>query len=440
MGDFYEDTDDVVEEGLLADPFQWSGEPQAVTINGRSGTASPSNATDKSCLPYVIEVEPEKEYRVRVIGRSVLSLVKLKFEGHEELEVIEADGEYTNKAPIDHVQVAPGQRFSYLLKTKSKEELEEAGKFQYWVRYESFDRPESVTGYALLRYKTPGNCTKIPTLPEQSPVELTNKTNNYLEYALEPLSDRVRDNFPTLDQVTRTVTIRINQRGDFENGSFVSPVVWVQNGEAWQENVQASPGRAPYLISFYDDVNANEPNHTLALENGGFDPKSRTFTALPGEVLDIVWENNSGPTGGFDFHPMHVHGEHVYDLGSGNGTYDAQRNERRFADGYVPARRDTSILHRYTEKGEAHTTAGWRAWRIRVTDDNVGAWMMHCHVAQHAIMGMNTVWVFGDKDNILRKLGQPPYVKGYLEYGGDAYGDFDEEDMPHVEVNEHFGA
>ena len=64
--------------------------------------------------------------------------------------------------------------------------------------------------------------------------------------------------------------------------------------------------------------------------------------------------------------------------------------------------------------------------------------MMHCHVAQHAVMGMNTVWVFGDREDVLGKLGEPPYGRGYLEYGGDAYGNFDEEDMPLVEVNEHF--
>lgn len=53
------------------------------------------------------------------------------------------------------------------------------------------------------------------------------------------------------------------------------------------------------------------------MENGGWDPYSNAFPALPGEVLDIVWLSNSGPTGGWDFHPMHAHGKHYFDLGSG---------------------------------------------------------------------------------------------------------------------------
>ena len=118
---------------------------------------------------------------------------------------------------------------------------------------------------------------------------------------------------------------------------------------------------------------------------------------------------------------MHIHGQHFWDLGSGNGTYDAQRNEEHFKD-FTPARRDTTILYRYATKGVPHTTAGWRALRIRVTEENVGAWMMHCHVAQHAVMGMATVWVFGDAPAILSKFPTLPFTQGYLQYGGSAYG------------------
>jgi hypothetical protein len=36
------------------------------------------------------------------------------------------------------------------------------------------------------------------------------------------------------------------------------------------------------------------------------------------------------------------------------------------------------------------------------------------------IMGMQSVWVMGDADDI-RSVAQP-YVAGYLQYGGSAYG------------------
>lgn len=82
---------------------------------------------------------------------------------------------------------------------------------------------------------------------------------------------------------------------------------------------------------------------------------------------------------------MHAHGAHYWDLGSGNGTYDAVANEEKFAD-YTPAKRDTTQLYRYVTSGAANTTRGWRAWRIQVTEDNVGAWLLHCHILGHMIM------------------------------------------------------
>jgi len=84
---------------------------------------------------------------------------------------------------------------------------------------------------------------------------------------------------------------------------------------------------------------------------------------------------------------MHAHGDHYWDLGSGPGLYNATENNARFAD-YTPAKRDTTQLYRYAVNSpDAFTTNGWRAWRIRVTEDNVGAWMMHCHVLGHMTMG-----------------------------------------------------
>ncbi|PNS18161.1 Iron transport multicopper oxidase [Sphaceloma murrayae] len=434
FGDFYAKTDEVIVDGLLADPFRWSGEPNNIVVNGYSGSVSFDKPRDSSCTPHVIDVEPDKLYRIRAIGATAISFVKMAFEDHSELEVIEADGQYTKAAAIDHIQVSPGQRFSYLLRTKTVEELRHTNKTTFWARYESRDRPTSVTGYALLRYGVRGNPGLLPPLPPASPVAVPNDTRNYLEYTLESLSQDTTAAFPRLSEVTRTVTIRMNQilkTGSLVNGSLNGVVEWAQNNVSWKENVEDDT-RTPYLINVL--TTGQSPNYTLALANNGHDPTTNTYPARVGEVLDIVWLSNSGPTGGFDFHPMHIHGEHAWDLGSGNGTYDAVENEKRFAN-FTPAKRDTTVLYRYAVRGpRPFTTMGWRAWRIRVTEQNVGAWMMHCHVAQHAVMGMNTVWVFGDAEEILTRFPRAPFVQGYLEFGGSAYGNGDRDPV----VNHYF--
>jgi hypothetical protein len=46
--------------------------------------------------------------------------------------------------------------------------------------------------------------------------------------------------------------------------------------------------------------------------------------------------------------------------------------------------------------------------------------MVHCHTLHHMVQGMQTVWVFGDGNDILR-VGLPE-VTGYLDYGGNVNG------------------
>lgn len=236
--DFYRQEDHEMVAGLYSTPFKWVGEPNALLLNGHSGAASFSNASDASCEPYVIDVIPDQTYRLRFVGGTALSFVFVGIEDHSELTIIEADGQYTKPAKTDHIQIASGQRFSALLKTKSQDELLAAGKRTFWVRYESRDRPTSVTGYALLRYSLPPagvdgaeSVVALPKdLPSSSPVHLSTDMTEYtkwMEYTLESL---VPDHdFPTLAEVTRTIRIQMNQvivDGNFSNGKISGNVQW----------------------------------------------------------------------------------------------------------------------------------------------------------------------------------------------------------------------
>ena len=87
------------------------------------------------------------------------------------------------------------------------------------------------------------------------------------------------------------------------------------------------------------------------------------------------------------------------DRAGGNGTYDPVANEAKLKN-YNPVLRDTTNLYRYTAETKAGITAGWRGWRLRVQD--AGVWMVHCHILQHMAMGMQSVWVMGDYEQIAR--------------------------------------
>ncbi|RYP47291.1 hypothetical protein DL768_006632 [Monosporascus sp. mg162] len=383
-------------------------------------------------------VIPGTTYRVRFASPAALAHIILDIEGHTDLIVIEADGRYTMPAKTDHIQLGSGQRFSVLLTTKSPSELWADGNGgEYWINFRTPDGPNGsyLSGRALLKnpsYRKYGRPfyrkraypgahdrhRKHPIapphaqLPGKPDVSVNNLWTTWLEYTLEPLDTRL--SFPTLDEVTRTLHINVTM--DDEDGGVLK---FKMNDLAWDEvSFGHRPGAIPYLIDAY--VNQREPDYDAAMGNYGWDPRSWGFPVLVGEVIDIVWQQtNIDARSSYEYHPMHAHGERYWDLGSGPGEYDPVANEQRFAN-YTPALRDTTMLYSYNGNGD-ETTSAWRAWRYRVTEENIGAWLIHCHVLHHMIMGMQTAWFFGDATEVLRNLPHP-YIAGYLEYGGSAYG------------------
>ncbi|KAK9311319.1 Cupredoxin [Lipomyces starkeyi] len=406
LSDLFLKTDEEIETGLTTPPFVWSGETNNVLVNGQGLPLNTGVSDgDNECSLATILVEPEKMYRLRFIGATALSFVSLGFQGHNNLSIIEVDGDYTQPLEVDYLQIGAGQRFSVLMRTKSREELEEDranGINQYFLQIETRERPISVTSYAVLIY--PGGSYNVSTAPANPPITLPSTTLGWLDYQLRPLTP---NNFPTLAEVTRRVTVTITQ---IVNNTLVT---FLQNGFPWTESFPPMP----YLVALYNEELSLFPSYESAVNNGGMDNKTRTFPAKLGEVLEIVIQMTGEGNGILNVHPFHAHGEHFYDIGSGNGTYDLVQNEERLK-GTEPVRRDTTMMYRYARSGIAGAPSGWRAWRLRVT--NAGVWLAHCHILQHMMMGMQTVWVFGDRNDVLR-LGYPA-VKGYLSYGGEAYG------------------
>jgi L-ascorbate oxidase len=383
-----------------------------VLING-VGVARSEKAGQGACQLPVIDVEPGKTYRMRFVGATALSMVAFGIEDHSTLDIIEADGRYTQPHTVDHLLISSGQRFDALLCTKPEEEL--GNKTDYIIQFETKDRPAIFYGFGVLRY--PNNAPVIQSAPVIAPLTLSNETYNFLEYALEPL---VPNNFPSAAEVTRRVHVTNAQLSQ-------STIIWQLDGLNWTDNNPANS--PPYLVDIYKNGPAAMPNYTAAMENGGWDPHTLTWPAKLGEVVEIILENTGSlvnGNGGFDYHPFHLHGGHFYDCGSGNGTYDPVENEKKLKN-YNPVLRDTTNLYRYQEKNKAGTQEGWRCWRLRVQD--AGCWMLHCHVLQHMIMGMQSVWIMGDYEDIAKI----PYsgAQGYLDFGGTAYGGQDISPVAH---------
>lgn len=442
----YQQTDAVFEAGLTAVPLSFGGDVQALMLNGQ-GVAINHTAGeipgDRSCQLPIVEVEPDKTYRFRFIGATSLAHSTMAFEGHEILEIIAVDGgQYTQPAAVYRMQIGSGQRFDVLFKTKSLADLQAANKSDFYIQFETRDRPTTYRGYGVLRYKT-AEVPPIPQPPATPIFSLPNKTYDWLENTLRPLHPD--PDFPTLKEVTRRLVLDARQ--------IISPstnqTIWQMNGLNWNEFVA---DQVPLLVDIYLRGEAAIPDYAVAMSNNGWDPRTKSFPIKSDEVLEIVFQNTGSlvnQNGGVDVHPFHGHGQHFYDLGSGNGTYDPVAVEAaRIAANYTPVKRDTTMLYRYEEKTVAGVDAGWRAWRFRKLDP--GAWMIHCHTLQHMVMGMSFVSLFPPIFQLLlyevfvltreKKGMQSVFVVGnaseiqkiptdlslgYFTFGGSVYGSDD---------------
>lgn len=158
-------------------------------------------------------------------------------------------------------------------------------------------------------------------------------------------------------------------------------------------------------MSLYKSDDVYFPSMERALANEGIDPITRVFPAQIGEVLEIIIQNTGADANGLDAHPFHAHGLHYYDIGAGNGTYNATENEAKLASlGHTPVMRDTTMLYRYGMTIKNGTLAGWRGWRLRV--EQPGAWMIHCHILQHMIMLVSINLKFLERPYTYKNLGE----------------------------------
>lgn len=387
LQDTFVETDAAIEQGLAARyNWSWSGESAMVLVNGKGGGSANGTACNASLT--TIDIEPGKTYRLRFIGATALTFASLAIEGHS-VSIIQADryvyrkcrthfhlgrfsqsrSSYTQPHETSFLQISTGQRFDVLLQA-----LLNPPKAQYAIQIESRERPTLTRSFAILNY---GSKPKSPIYPPANPpLTLPAMSTSFLEYELRPLNQSDIDNFPTASEVTRRVIMTVHQHVLSGQGGRI---IWLENQFSWTDEVP----KEPYLVSLYKDDGVEFPSMTRALKNNGLDPVTGAFPAAIGEVLEIVIQNTGADSGGIDTHPWHAHGSHYYDIGSGNGTYNATANEERLK-GMNPVRRDTTMLYRYEMATTNGTYAGWRAWRLRITEP--GVWMIHCHILQHMLM------------------------------------------------------
>ncbi|KAG0589586.1 hypothetical protein KC19_1G032000 [Ceratodon purpureus] len=376
--------------GLTSVPFKFVGEPQSLLIQGRGSYncstvagvphGSPNcvvcNATNPSCAPHVMPVNPGKTYRLRIASVASLSSLNFILEGHK-LTVVQADGRYVKPFQVDNLNVYSGQSYDVLF-TANQEPSR-----NYWAAINIRGRQTSTpTGLAILQYM-PNPATLVPTTP--APVSpLWNDTAASVAQAKMIIAKFGHEQAPP-KKSDRTLVILCTQNMVDDH------VKWALNNISYV--ARPTPVLAALKYKIRGAFDSKPPSDLPVKDYDVFAPPPPRFrNATSGSpvyvfkkdsVVDVIVQNaNTLTPNNSEIHPWHLHGHDFWILGYGEGSFDSQKDPASFNLVDPPVRNTVAVF-----------PFGWVA--IRFIANNPGAWPFHCHIEPHFHMGMGTVFAEG---------------------------------------------
>ncbi|CAK9328079.1 unnamed protein product [Citrullus colocynthis] len=366
---------------------------KAILINGRGQTncsiAAKYNTSlkqcelkgDEQCAPFILQVKPNKTYRIRIASTTSLSALNFAI-GNHQLLVVEADGNYVERFETPDIDIYSGESYSVLITTNQNTSQ------NYWVSVGVRGRlPKTPPALTLLNY-LPNPVTEIPISPPP-------KTPRWDDYAR---SKRFTNRILAAEgsqrpPVNHTRRIFLLNTQNLMNGGFIK---WAIN------NISLALPSTPYLGAikiglkttfnqtpppekFPDDYDINKPppNPNTTTGNG-------VYRFQLGEIVDVILQNaNMLRENTSDIHPWHLHGHDFWVLGYGEGKFSPAIERNLNLEN--PPLKNTVVIFPH----------GWTA--IRFVADNPGVWAFHCHIEPHLHMGMGVIFA-----EAVRKIGKIP--------------------------------
>ncbi|KAF3441447.1 hypothetical protein FNV43_RR15361 [Rhamnella rubrinervis] len=341
---------------LSVKPFRWIGEPQ---INGRGqynctlapGGYATSNSSyppcnfkgHEQCAPTILNVLPNKTYRIRVISVTGLGSENLVIANHT-VTVVEADGNYVEPFAVDNLDIHTGESYSVLITTNQNPNE------NYWVSVGVIARPFIIPpGLTILNY-LPYSAWKLPTSqpprhPRWDDLE-HNKNFTKRIFALKgtPKPARIAD---------RRIVLLITDH-------------FIDGYTKWAVNeVSLVLPSTPYLGAIKYGL-----KHAFDQR-----PPPGNF-ASDYDIMRSAYENVTFGNGVY-----HFHGHDFWVVGHGEGKF-SEKDVKKF-NLKNPPLRNLAVVFSY----------GWTA--LRFVADNPGVWLFHCHLEHHLLMGMGVVLSVG---------------------------------------------
>ncbi|GJN78491.1 hypothetical protein PLIIFM63780_001985 [Purpureocillium lilacinum] len=284
---------------------------------------------------------------IDLIGATNFATPVVSIDGHD-MWVYAMDGSYIEPQKVQIINMANGERYGVLVK------LGGAGQFK--IRANSNTAAQMIVGNAVLNVKgqQSGNSTK-------------EEAKAYIDIVGNPTSkdlvifdQAIAHPFPPAPVAQRAdATFVLNMRLD--GASYL----WALNSSRLQP------------MAFFD---ARPP---VLFNPKPWEHDNVTITTRNGTWVDLVFLSSVYP---MPPHPIHKHGNKMFQIGSGQGDWRWASVEEALRDvpGQFnlrdPPQRD-GFLSLQATKGR-----NWVVVRYEVV--NPGAWLLHCHINNHMMGGM----------------------------------------------------
>lgn len=364
------------ENFIMGPTFNFLPEADSVLINGHTLHSS-RRATVANCGGYeVVPVQPNKTYRIRVIGATTFRTLGFAIANHN-LTIIEVDGELMKPYTVTQLEVAPGQRFSVLLHTDQAPEDYAIQVVRRW----SDNVERSTNGLAVLHYPQPtSRLNKIVTETDTRGILRLKKPVMIEVPSLQPKFEKASQELPYwiwknleplygVDPVVRKPASRTIKLRSIERRLPDGTSRWQVNGVTYSEGMGSN--QEPILHGILNNTRIL-PGRYDTTNTNGYDPNLRTYPLKHFEIVDIVIQTTHMAFEPCRSHPWHTHGHSHWEIANGQGEYDEER------DGDIrnienPIQKDITMVYPYvdtnlfTNNGTKVTTpigCGWSKIRI----------------------------------------------------------------------------
>ncbi|KAM4093836.1 hypothetical protein ACB094_06G149100 [Castanea mollissima] len=231
---------------------------------------------------------------------------------------------------------------------------------------------DNLTNYATLRYNgNPTNHLNSLQYPAQVPLNIDHSLLFTVGVGVNPCATCVNGS-----QLV----------ADINNVSFVLPTTALL--QAHYFNILGVltddfPGNPPIPFNY-----TGNPPTNIQTMNG-----TRLYRLPYNATVQILFQGTAVIA--LENHPSHVHGHNFFVVGKGLGNFDPSKNPQKF------------ILVDPVERNiVAVPTAGWIA--IRFKADNLGVWLLHCHLEVHTMWGLKMAVLLENGEGPNESLPPPP--------------------------------